>query len=297
MTLAVTGAGGMIGRALCRALGAAGHAVIALVRRPTRTDREVSWDPDDGISDQASLEGIDGVIHLAGENIAKGRWTQHRMEVIRRSRVDATRRLVRSLTTLSAPPRMFFCASAVGLYGNRGDELLDESSPPGGGFLAEVCTAWEAAAAEAEQFAARRVSLRFGVVLSPSGGALAKMLPAFRWGLGAALGDGRQYVAWISIDDAIGAVLHLLDRDELHGAVNIVAPEPVRLSEFNRVLAETVHRPACLRVPRTVVRILLGQLAEETVLASARARPRVLLDGGYHFRHPRLAEALASLLG
>lgn len=297
LKVAMTGAGGLIGRALCERLAAAGHVIFTLVRRPPTTDREVPWYPDLGIADATRLNGIDTVIHLAGENIAASRWTRRRMAAIRQSRVDATNRLVSSLAALSNPPRRFFCASAVGFYGNRRDDLLNESSPPGDGFLAEVCTAWEEAAAAAERFGARRVSLRFGVVLAPSGGMLKSMLPLFRRGLGAVMGDGRQYLAWISIDDAIGAILHMLDSDEVRGPVNLVSPNPVTVHDFTRALAAALHRPAFLRVPGSILRVLLGRLAQETLLSSARAWPKTLLDCGFSFRHPRLPDALSSLLG
>lgn len=296
LRLAVAGASGLIGRALCERLTAAGHVVIALVRRPPMGDDEAAWSPDRGIAEPARLGALDGVIHLAGENIAAGRWTRRRMGAIRRSRVDATHRLIGSLATLSNPPRLFLCASAVGIYGSRGDEPLDEFSPPGEGFLAETCTAWEAAAKTAERFGARWVGLRFGVVLARSGGALAKMVPAFRRGLGAVLGDGRQYLAWVSIEDAVGAVLHILDQAELRGPVNLVAPEVVTAAHFAQALAAALGRRALLRLPGGVLRLLLGRMADETLLASTRVSPRKLLDSGYRFRHPHLIGALSSLL-
>jgi uncharacterized protein (TIGR01777 family) len=297
LKLAMTGASGLIGRSLCERLTAAGHIVVALVRRPPMSDGEAAWSPDQGIAEPAKLGALDGVIHLAGENIAAGRWTRRRMEAIRRSRVDATRRLVDSFAALSNPPRSLLCASAVGIYGDRGDEQLDESSPAGQGFLAEVCTAWEAAAATAERFGARRLSLRLGVVLTPSGGALARMLPVFRWGLGAVMGDGRQHLAWVSIDDAVGAMLHILDHEELRGPVNLVAPEAVTAAAFAQALAAALGRRVLLRLPGSVLRALLGRMADETLLASTRVSPRKLLDSGYRFRHPCLTGTLSSLLG
>jgi len=295
--VAITGASGLIGSALCAALGRQGQRVVRLVRRPPTGPSEVHWSPDQGIVHPENLEGVDAIVHLAGENIAAGRWTRRRMERIWESRVRGTQALVESLQRLSRRPAVLLAASAVGIYGDRGPELLDESSPPGQGFLPELCKHWEQAAAGVGRWGMRCVHARMGVVLSPVGGMLARVLRPFRLGLGGPIGSGRQYLSWVGLDDAIGAICHLLADDQVSGPVNVVAPEPVTNREFTRALAEALGRPAALRVPAWLLRLVFGQLADEVLLSSARVQPRVLLQRGYCFRHPGLAAALCHLLG
>jgi uncharacterized protein (TIGR01777 family) len=293
MGIAITGASGLIGSAVVAELTAAGHRVTRLVRATAAGPDEARWDPETGAVDEAALEGVDGVVHLAGRNIASGRWTAAVKTEIRESRVGGTRLLCESLARLKRPPQVLISASAVGFYGCRGDAVLDEASPPGEGFLVEVCREWEAATQPAAERGIRVVLPRFGVVLSRRGGALVRMLRLFRFGLGGRVGDGGQYWSWVSSDDAAGAVLHLLMNPSLHGPVNVTAPEPVTNAEFTRTLARTLHRPALFPLPATVARLVLGEMADVLLLCSARVLPKKLLDAGYVFRHPRLAEALA----
>ncbi|MBI3328961.1 MAG: TIGR01777 family protein, partial [Nitrospinae bacterium] len=233
MNVVVTGSSGLIGSALVSFLVSGGHRVTRLVRSRARPgDAEVQWDPAAGTLETAGLEGLDAVVHLAGENIAAGRWTAERKARIRDSRVKGTQFLCDTLTRLAQPPKALVCASAIGYYADRGEEILREESPPGLGFLAEVCRAWEAAAAPAAQKGVRVVHLRIGVVLSPAGGALAKMLTPFKMGLGGRVGSGRQYMSWIALDDLVGVIHHALTTDTLQGPVNAVAPRPVTNLEF-----------------------------------------------------------------
>jgi len=296
-TVALTGGSGLIGFALRAALAEAGHPVLTLVRRtPTRPD-EAEWAPERGVIEPQRLEGVAALVHLAGENIAAGRWSRRRMDAIRHSRIDATHALVDSLARLRSPPAAFLCASAVGIYGDRGDEWLTEQSNPGHGFLPDVCQAWEAAAATArEKLGARAVHLRFGVVLAATGGMLGRLLRPFRLGLGGPVGNGRQYLSWVSLADAVGAMQLALQDERITGPVNVVSPAPVTSREFARTLGRVLHRPAVLRVPATLLRLALGRLADEALLASARTKPAVLLDAGFAFRHPQLEGALRDLL-
>ncbi len=295
-TVAISGAGGLIGGALVAALAADGHCVLRLVRRPAATGDEVEWNPTVGIVSAERLGGVDAVIHLAGENIAARRWSRRRMDAIRHSRVAGTRALVAALSRLGTPPRSFLCASAIGIYGDRGTEVLREDSSPGQGFLAEVCQAWEHEAAAAASCGMRWVSLRFGVVLTPEGGMLKRILTPFRLGLGGRVGSGRQYVSWVSLVDVVGAVRHALSNADVAGPVNVVAPQPVTSREFARTLGRVLGRPAVLPAPALVLRLLFGRMADEALLASARAEPTVLLRTGYPFRHPQLEEALRAVL-
>jgi hypothetical protein len=296
MHIALTGASGLIGSTLGTALAGDGQRVSRLVRRAPRSPDEVPWDPATGLLDPERWTAPDAVIHLAGENIAAGRWTRRRREMLRRSRVDATRTLVASLARLPQPPASFLCASAIGFYGERGDEPLTETSAPGTGFLADICRDWEQAAAAAHDFGCRVVHLRLGAVLARSGGMLPRLLTPFRLGVGGPVGHGRQYLSWIAIDDVVGAVQHILANPSLVGPVNLVAPEPITNAEFARELASLLHRPAWLRTPAFALRLALGQLADELILASTRVVPTVLLQSGYTFRFPRLAAALPHLL-
>ncbi|HVS51674.1 MAG TPA: TIGR01777 family oxidoreductase [Opitutaceae bacterium] len=296
MKIAIAGASGLIGRALTRALRVAGHDVVRLVRRATVADDEIAWNPEKGEWDAARWRGIDAVVNLAGENIAAGRWTAARRERILRSRLDATRTLVRAMNAFESRPRVFLSASAVGFYGDRGDELLTEASAIGNGFLSEVCLAWETHAEGAARSGVRTALLRFGTVLAGEGGALGKMRPIFRCGLGGRLGSGRQWMSWIAIDDAVGAILHALRDERCAGALNIVAPAPVPNAEFTRTLGRVLHRPAWLPVPAWALRVAFGRMADDALLASTRAVPEKLGAAGYAFRHPTLESALRAAL-
>jgi uncharacterized protein (TIGR01777 family) len=296
MHVAVTGSGGLVGSALVPFLTTGGHTVIRLVRRSVSAG-DVLWDPAEGVRDLPRLEGVEAVVHLAGENIAAGRWTARRKEEIRRSRVEGTRRLGESLAKLARRPEVLVSASAVGLYGRRGDEVLTEGSPPGDDFLARVCREWEAATRPASQAGIRVVHLRFGTVLSPAGGALKAMLPAFKLGAGGRMGSGEQYVSWIAIDDAIGAIHHAVCTRSLAGAVNGVAPAPVTNAEFTRVLARVLSRPAIVPWPAFALRLAFGEMADALLLSSQRAVPVRLQASGYRFQYPELEGALRHVLG
>jgi len=294
--VAVTGASGLIGAALGAALRADGCEVRRLVRGTPGADDEVAWDPAAGRLDPAGLEGLDAVVHLAGEGIADGRWTAARRERILRSRVDGTALLARTLAALRRPPRALLSGSAVGYYGDRGDEVLDETAPSGAGFLAEVCRAWEGAAEPARAAGIRVVHLRTGVVLSGRGGALPRMAAPFRRFLGGPIGSGRQWVSWIALDDEVGAIRHLLEAEQVAGPVNLTAPRPVPNAELARALGRALGRPAVFRTPAAALRLLFGEMAA-VLLDSTRAVPRALERSGYVFRHPELEPFLASELG
>ena len=295
LDIAITGSTGMIGRALTAFLRSGGHRVHPIVRTPPR-ETEIGWRPDEGHIDQPRLEGLDAVIHLAGENIADRRWTPSQMTRIRTSRVAGTDLLARTLARLDRPPRTLLTASAIGYYGDTGDKPLDESADAGTGFLAELARDWEEAAAPAAEAGIRVVAMRTGVVLGPTGGALGKMLPIFRAGLAGRLGSGRQWMSWISLDDAVGAIHHLILGD-VSGPVNLVAPTPVTNAEFTRILARLLRRPALFPVPAPALRIVVGRMADEALLASTRVHPGQLLEQGYAFDHPTLLQALQHVLG
>jgi uncharacterized protein (TIGR01777 family) len=298
MRVAVTGSTGMIGSALVRSLRADGHEVVRVTRGPGPGDGPaVRWDIEAGTIDAAGLEGLDGVVHLAGEGIGEKRWTDEQKRRIRESRTKGTALLARTLAGLDARPAVLCSGSAMGIYGERGDEVLTEASAPGHGFLADLCQDWEAAAAPAADAGIRTAFLRTGLVLDAGGGALAKMLPLFRFGLGGRMGNGRQWWSWISIDDEVGAIRFLLDHD-VAGPVNLAGPEPVTNAAFTKVLAEVVHRPAVLPVPAFGPKLLLGgELAEELLFTSIRMEPAALEAAGYEFRHRDLASALRAVLG
>jgi uncharacterized protein (TIGR01777 family) len=296
--VAVTGSSGLIGSACVTYLTDNGHRVTQLVRRPPKPGVDaVQWEPSTGFIEPRGLDGVDAIVHLAGENIASGRWSARKKADIRDSRVTATRRLCETLAQRSILLQTFVCASAVGYYGHRGDEPLTEESPSGSGFLAEVCREWERAAEPALQRGLRVVHLRFGVVLSPSGGALAKLLPLFRLGLGGPLGRGTQQMGWIALDDVLGIVQHVLRSASLRGPVNAVAPNPVTNREFTRILGLVLRRPAVIPAPAFALKLLLGHMAEEALLAGAKVVPAKLLASSYPFRYPSLEGALRHLLG
>ena len=297
MRFAISGSSGLIGSALDAALVGRGHQVLRLVRSGGDSPTEVLWDPDSGIAEAAALEGLDAVIHLAGAGIADKRWSAARKKVLVDSRVVGTRSLVGALGQLDRPPRRFLSASAIGVYGERGDEILTEASERGSGFLADLCVAWEAEASAAKAWADRVFTLRTGIVLSRSGGALTKMLPPFRFGLGGVLGSGEQYMSWISIEDEVGAILHLLDSSMPSGAVNLTGPKPVTNREFTRALGSTLRRPTIFPVPAFAVRALFGQMGEEALLGSQRVTPAALEEDGFLFRHPTVTAALEAALG
>jgi len=296
MNILVTGAGGFIGTTVVSRLTECGHRVVPLRRTAASSEAGPTWNPETGQVHLAPAFPLDAVVHLAGENIAQ-RWTAGAKARIRASRVEATRLLSEGLARASHPPKVLVCASAIGFYGDRGEEVLDEDSPPGTGFLAEVCQAWEAATMPARQRGIRVVHLRLGIVLARQGGALAKMLPAFRFGLGGRLGSGRQYWSWITLEDVVRVVeLALLD-GRLSGAANTVAPEAVTNAGFTATLSRALHRPAFLPVPALLVRAAFGEMGRETLLASARVRPARLLGAGFKFRFPDLGTAFRHLLG
>lgn len=302
MRILVTGASGLVGSALLPALTASGHGVGRFVRlgphRPTGAVAagDVEWDLATGHIDSARIEGTDAVVHLAGANIAGERWTDAFKGRIRHSRIDGTRILAETLARLDKPPRVLVQASAVGYYGNRGDEILSEASRHGEGFLPAVCVAWEAAAAPAAQRGVRVVFLRFGVVLSARGGALPKMLPAFRLGMAGVIGDGRQWMPWLSLEDAVGVVRHAIDNTALAGPVNAVAPEPVTNRVFTKTLGRALGRPTFLPLPAFMARLALGEMADALLLSSARAIPARLRASGYTWRHGDLDGALRAAL-
>ncbi|MDB4951564.1 MAG: hypothetical protein JWM27_4213 [Gemmatimonadetes bacterium] len=294
-TVAVTGASGLLGGELVRQLARDGHRVLRLVRRAPAGPDEVRWDREGGKVDAPALEGVDAVVHLAGENVG-ARWTDERKRRILRSRADGTRTLAEALAVLRVPPAVLVSASAVGIYGSRGGEVLDEGSALGVDFLAQVCRAWEAAAQPAADAGIRVVHPRFGVVLSAEGGALARMLPPFRLGAGGRMGNGRQWMSWVSLEDAVGAIRFFIESAAARGPVNVAAPNPVTNADFTAALGRALGRPTLLAVPAFALRTLLGEMAESTVLASQRVSCDKLLALGYRFRHPDLDGGLASAL-
>jgi uncharacterized protein (TIGR01777 family) len=292
----VSGSRGLIGTALVPALTNEGHRVVRLTRSGGNGEGAVTWDPSAGTIDAARLEGIDAVVHLAGENIV-GRWTPAKKARIRDSRVRGTRLLAETIAGLSEPPRAMISTSATGYYGDRGNELLREESAPGTNFLARVSQEWEAAAEPAREAGVRVVHPRFGIVLSPEGGALGTTLPIFKLGGGGRIGNGNQYWPWVAIDDVVGAVLHCLTTEPLEGPVNVAVPDPPTNAQYTRTLGRVLNRPTLFPLPAPVARTMLGQVADELLLASQRVEPAKLRESGYGFRFPELEGALRHLLG
>ncbi len=300
MRILVTGSSGLIGSALVPLLTTAGHHVIRLVRSQSQTPiqgESWSWDPERGTILSAGRDGPDAVVHLAGENIAGARWSERQKAKIRDSRVKGTRLLCDLVARFSPPHKVLVCASAIGYYGDRGDEVLKEESASGSGFLSDVCREWEAATQPAVERGIRVVNLRIGIVLSPSGGALAKMLMPFKLGVGGVIGSGRQYMSWITLDDVVGAIQFALTNESLRGPVNAVAPNPVTNREFTHALGRVLSRPTLFPMPAFAARLALGEMADALLLASARVEPARLLASGFIFRHPDLEGALRHLLG
>jgi uncharacterized protein (TIGR01777 family) len=292
----VSGSSGLIGTALVEALAAAGHRPIRLVRGDARGE-VIRWDPKAGTIDAASLEGVGAAVHLAGAGIGDHRWTEDYKREIRESRTVSTDLLARTLASLSRPPSVLLSGSAIGYYGDRGDEVLTEASAGGDTFLADVCQAWEAATAPASEADLRVVHLRTGIVLSADGGALKKQLPLFKLGLGGRFGSGRQWQSWIAIDDWVGAALHLLEHDVV-GPVNLTAPNPVTNAEFASTLGRVLHRPAFVPVPRFGPKLVLGaELADSLLFESQRVLPSILHESGHQVAHADLEPALRAVLG
>ena len=289
--VAISGASGLIGSALVREFTSRGTEVRALVRHPPRSPTEIAWDIDAGTIDAAKLEGVGAVIHLAGENLAQ-RWSSEIKRKIRDSRVKSTTLLARTLASLTTKPPVLLSGSAIGIYGSRGDEMLDESSSLGDDFLADVCKEWEAASTPAANAGIRVVSLRTGLVLSKDAGLLPKLLLPFRAGVGGKLGSGKQWMSWISLADYVRAVVHLIDSDSAKGPVNLVSPNPARNEEFTEVLARVLKRPSLFSVPAFAMKLAMGEMAEETALASQRVQPGRLLQLGFEFQQPTLESAL-----
>jgi len=294
MKVLVSGAKGLIGSALIPELEAGGHRVNRLTRSP-RSGGDIRWDPGAGVI-EGDLAGFDAVVHLAGESIAEGRWTAERKRHILESRRKGTRLLAEKIAGLPEPPSMMVSASAIGYYGDRGNELLTEESEPGTMFLSEVCKEWEAAADPAREAGVRVVHPRFGIVLSLEGGALGTTLPIFKLGGGGRVGTGRQYWSWVLLDDVVGAIVHTLNTDALSGPVNVVAPDPRTNAEYTGVLGRVLGRPTFFAVPAPAARLALGGMADNLLLASARVEPARLRETGYEYRHPELEAALRHLL-
>jgi len=297
MRVLISGASGLVGTELARALRDHGHTVGRLVRPGGKADAgDIPWDPMSASVDIAPMESTDAFVHLSGASIGEGRWTAARKAILRSSRVDSTRVLVDAITRLRQKPRVFACASAIGFYGDRSDEILTESSECGTDFLALVARDWEAEAMRAEHSGIRTVRLRYGVILSEAGGALPRMVTPFRFGIGGRFGSGRQWMSWITLDDAIEITRLAVENDGLSGPVNVVGPNPVRNAEFTRILANTLHRPAIFPAPAFLLRFLLGEMADPLLLSSQRVGPEKLLAINYAFRFSDLAATLRALL-
>lgn len=294
MKILITGASGLIGRALQRSL--AGHELLLAGRSEPNAPDKIQWDAEKGFSEPERLEGLDAVIHLAGENISGFRWTEAKKKAIRDSRVLGTRSVVHALSSLGLRPKVFISGSATGYYGDRGSEILTESSPPGDTFLADVCKAWEDEAAAAERLGIRTVMMRTGIVLSAEGGALAKMLTPFKLGVGGVVGSGEQWMSWVALDDVVGAVGFALDREDFSGPMNAVAPNPVTNSEFTKTLGEAISRPTIFPLPAFAVNLAFGEMGDALLLDSTRAVPDRLLKAGYSFRFENLGLALQNAL-
>jgi uncharacterized protein len=292
MRILISGSHGLVGSALKESLQTGGHEILLLVRHAPASDSEIEWSPERYSIALARLEGFDTVVHLAGESIAEGRWSEEKKRKIRESRVKGTKLLSDALASLSLPPKTLISASAIGYYGNRGDELLNEKSAPGNDFLAQVCIEWERATELAKEKGIRVVNTRFGIILDAKGGALAKMLPPFRMGVGGRIGSGKQWMSWIALDDVIGALQFALTNEAVRGPINFVAPQPVTNSEFTKILGKTISRPTFFPIPAFGVRLAFGEMADALLLSSQRVEPARLLEAAYAFQYPQLPAAL-----
>jgi uncharacterized protein len=297
MKILISGASGLVGTALTRALRADGHTVAHFVRPGSaQAEGDVRWDPDKEFVELARMEAAHAVVCLNGGSIAGGRWTKSRKQVLSDSRIHPVRLLVQSFGKLRQKPHVFLCASAIGYYGNRGDEILTEASASGTDFLSEVCRQWEAEAMQAQGHGNRTACLRFGVILSIRGGALKRMLPPFKLGVGGRLGDGRQWMSWVALDDVVGSIRFMIENESLSGPLNIVSPRPVQNAEFTRLLASILHRPAIFPAPAFALRLALGELADALLLSSQRVEPERLSAAGYPFRFNHVEPALRAAI-
>ncbi|MDQ3666501.1 MAG: TIGR01777 family oxidoreductase [Acidobacteriota bacterium] len=296
MKLLISGSHGLVGKALFKSLRAKGHEIFRLVRHAPVSDSEIEWSPDRYSIALARLEGFDAVVHLAGESIASGRWDEEKKHKIRESRVKGTKLLSDALAKLARPPQTLISASAIGYYGNRGNQLLTETSPAGDDFLAGVCIEWENSTAHAAEKEIRVVNTRFGIILDSEGGALAKMLTPFRMGVGGKIGSGEQWMSWIALDDVVGAIEFVLATDTLKGPVNFVAPNPVRNYEFTKTLGKVLSRPTIFPIPAFGVRLVFGEMADALLLSSQRVEVKKLNEAGYQFRYSVLEAALRHVL-
>ncbi|HVS81569.1 MAG TPA: TIGR01777 family oxidoreductase [Pyrinomonadaceae bacterium] len=297
MRIVVAGASGLVGSALVPLLKAEGAEVTRLVRSAAAASGEIEWHPDRGSIDAPALGGFDAIINLAGDGIADGRWTEEKKRRILDSRVNGTRLLSETMAKVSRKPAAFINASAIGFYGSRGDELVDEESGPGEGFLASVCRQWESATAPAEQAGIRVVKLRFGVILTKDGGIMGSMLRPFKLGLGGKVGSGKQVISWVAMDDVVAAINFILHDESLRGPINVVAPRPVTNEEFTKTLGRVLSRPTFMAMPAFAARLAFGEMADEMMLSSTRVAGKVLNDAGFEFQYPELEGAVRAMLG
>lgn len=290
-TVAITGASGMVGTALGMTLRQAGHKSLSITRKASSSD-SILWDPATGLKDTSRLKDVDTIVHLAGENIAAGRWTTALKDRIRRSRVEGTRSLVKSIAAVQQRPKTLVCASAIGYYGERGETILDEDAVAGTGFLADVCREWEHEARAASDLGLRVVTVRIGVVLSPKGGALAKMLMPFKLGVGGIIGSGKQYWSWIGLHDLVRIIAYCVENESVNGAVNGVSPNPMTNYDFTKGVGRALHRPTIFPLPAFVAKLVLGEMANDLLLSSTRVIPKKLQDHGFQFDYPELVGCL-----
>ena len=297
MKILITGASGLIGRALQESFKQKGHEMLLAGRSEPKRPDQIKWDVENGFAEPERLEGLDAIIHLAGENISGGlRWTEEKKRAIKESRINGTRSVVEAIAKLRDKPKVFISGSATGFYGSRGDDIVDEDSGPGDTFLSDVCVPWEIESQRAEQFGIRTVLLRTGIVLSKGGGALAAMLTPFKFGVGGVIGSGKQWMSWIALDDAVSAINFILENESIRGPVNIVAPNPSTNEEFTKTLGSVLYRPTIFPLPAFAVNLVFGEMGDVLLLDSTRVAPKRLMDAGFEFKYPELKQAIEHVL-